>query len=100
MLFRSQSTIKQQLFLVAAVSECAKQGRSARFTYSHLVRRDTPTRLSRLGWQPKHGRERFVSLCSQAIEIAERAFSASAGPWLLWLPTATPRKLAESVLGD
>lgn len=37
-------------------------------------------------WRPKHGNERVVPLCPEALAIAARASSASASPWLFHAP--------------
>jgi len=37
-------------------------------------------------WKPKHGNERIVPLCPQALQIAQRAAATSTGPWLFFAP--------------
>jgi integrase len=42
-------------------------------------------------WKPKHGNERIVPLCPEALEIVKRATQHSTGPWL-FRPPATQKK--------
>ncbi len=37
-------------------------------------------------WSPKHGNERVVPLCTEALAIAIKAAEASPGPWLFYAP--------------
>jgi integrase len=37
-------------------------------------------------WRPKHGSERIVPLCADALAVARRAGAASPGPWLFHAP--------------
>ncbi|MBI1373240.1 MAG: tyrosine-type recombinase/integrase [Phycisphaera sp.] len=37
-------------------------------------------------WKPKHGNERTVPLCPEALAIARRVYDNSPGPWLFWAP--------------
>lgn len=43
-------------------------------------------------WQPKHGRERIVPLCKEAVVIAKRALAFSRGEWLFWSLNATGKQ--------
>jgi integrase len=44
-------------------------------------------------WEPKHGGERIVPLCPEAVEIARRAAATSQGPWLFYAPNTRRRQL-------
>jgi integrase len=37
-------------------------------------------------WRPKHGNERTLPLCTEALAVAKKAFSQSPGPWLFYAP--------------
>ena len=54
--------------------------------HPHLKIRAKVCPLTNIPWKPKHGVERIVPLCAQAIEIATRAQASSPGPWLFFAP--------------
>jgi len=43
-------------------------------------------------WRPKHGNERVIPLCPQAMEIARKAWQSSPGPWLFYAPDTTGKQ--------
>jgi hypothetical protein len=47
--------------------------------------KDCPAGSGR-AWRPKHGHERVVPLCPEALAVATRAASASPAPWLFHAP--------------
>ncbi|MDB5323767.1 MAG: hypothetical protein JWN40_5398, partial [Phycisphaerales bacterium] len=50
----------------------------------HVKIRAKTCSLSGQKWRPKHGNERIVPLCPEALAIATRAAAASPGSWLFY----------------
>ncbi len=61
--------------------------------HPHLKIRAKVCPLTNISWKPKHGQERIVPLCAQAIEIAKRAKAASPGDRLFFAPDTAGKKL-------